>query len=170
MLPSTPIGTPTPQVGYNVYDVSAAPRKINEAPLTATTLADPRIVWGEKRCYAVRSVATVAGAAVESDASAPTCDTLTDTFPPVAPKGLRSVAGERTISLIWDPNTETDLAGYLVFRGTGGDLQPITPAPILDTTFSDAVEPGVRYVYAIKAVDKAGNASPFSERVEETAR
>lgn len=170
VLPSQPIGAAAPQIGYNVYDVSAAPRKLNAAPVTGTTLTDSHVTWGEKRCYAVRAVETVAGASVESDASAPACKTLTDTFPPAAPKGLRSVAGDRTISLIWDPNTEADLAGYLVFRGTGADLQPVTPAPIQDTTFTDAVQPGAHYVYAIKAVDKAGNASPYSERVEETAR
>jgi len=36
--------------------------------------------------------------------------------------------------------------------------------------FSDRVPPGARYVYALVAVDTAGNASPPSERVEETAR
>ncbi len=44
------------------------------------------------------------------------------------------------------------------------------PKPIEDTTFRDGVRPGVHYVYAVRAVDKAGNVSPFSNRVEETAR
>ena len=57
-----------------------------------------------------------------------------------------------------------------MFRGTGDKLDQITPAPISDPTFTDGVEPGVRYVYAIKAVDKAGNTSTWSERVEEMAR
>ena len=171
VLPSRPIGAAVPRRGFNVYDVSAAPQKITKEPVADAKVVDPRIAWGEKRCYAVRAVTIVGGASVESDASPSRCETLTDTFPPLAPKGLRSVAGERTISLIWDPNTETDLAGYLVFRSVaGGELQPITAAPIPDTTFSDGVQPDVRFVYAIKAVDKAGNASPFSERVEETAR
>ncbi len=171
LLPSRPLGSAVPTIAYNVYDVSGPqPQKVNKEPLTDLHAADPRVAWGEKRCYVVRAVAVAAGATVESDSSAPACDTLKDTFPPAAPKGLRSVAGERTISLIWDPNTEADLAGYLVFRGTGAELQPITPTPIQDTNFSDAVEPGVHYFYAIKAVDRAGNASPLSERVDETAR
>ena len=33
-----------------------------------------------------------------------------------------------------------------------------------------SVQAGVRYVYAVRAVDKAGNASPPSNRVDETAR
>ena len=49
-------------------------------------------------------------------------------------------------------------------------LQPITPAPILEPSFKDTVQPGVAYVYAVRAVDKAGNLSAVSARVVETAR
>jgi hypothetical protein len=171
VLPSKPIGLQPPSIAYNVYDVSAdAATKITKTPVTDTKVADPRIAWGEKRCYTVRAVETVAGLTIESDAAPPACETLTDTFAPAAPKGLRSIAGERSINLIWDPNSESDLAGYLVFRGTGDKLDQITPAPIADPTFTDGVQPGVRYVYAVKAVDKAGNSSAWSERVEEMAR
>ena len=51
--------------------------------------------------------------------------------------------------------------------------RPITPTPIRETTYRDTtVTPGVRYVYAIVAVDRATppNMSPQSTRVEETAR
>ena len=172
VLPSRPLGSAAPTLAYNVYDVSTdTPQKVNKEPLAEPALADPRMAWGEKRCYAVRAVAIVAGATVESNSTPPECKTLTDTFPPAPPKGLRSVPGERTISLIWDPNGESDLAGYLVFRAKAGEpLAPMTPQPIQDTTFTDTVEPGVRYTYALEAVDKAGNPSAFSERVDETAR
>ena len=171
VLPSKPIGLQPPSIAYNVYDVSAdAATKITKTPVTDTKASDPRIAWGEKRCYTVRAVETVAGLTIESDAAPPACETLTDTFAPAAPKGLRSIAGDRSINLIWDPNSESDLAGYLVFRGSGDRLDQITPAPIADPTFTDGVQPGVRYVYAIKAVDKAGNSSAWSERVEEVAR
>jgi hypothetical protein len=42
--------------------------------------------------------------------------------------------------------------------------------PVLETSFNDNVPAGTRYVYAVQAVDKAGNASAPSNRVEETAR
>jgi hypothetical protein len=79
------------------------------------------------------------------------------------------------MNLIWDANAEPDLAGYLVLRGEapGDSLQPVTPQPIHDTKFTDTtVKAGVRYVYAIVAVDKATppNRSVPSARVEETAR
>ena len=80
--------------------------------------------------------------------------------------------GQASIDLIWDPNNERDLAGYIVLRGTGdgSSLQPVTTAPIQTPSFKDDVTAGVRYVYAVEAVDKAGNVSARSNLVEETAR
>jgi len=168
VLPSHPIGLSAPTIGYNVYEGET---KITKTPTAETKVTDPRITWGERRCYSVRAATTIGDATVESRASPEACETLVDTFPPAAPKSLNAVAGERSISLIWDANTEKDLAGYLVFRGReGGPLEPITPAPIQETTFTDAVDPGVRFTYAVQAVDRAGNASDFSARVEEVAR
>jgi hypothetical protein len=97
---------------------------------------------------------------------------LVDTFPPAAPKGLQAVATEGVINLIWDANTEADLDGYILLRGIapGGELASITPSPVRETAFRDPVPAGVRYVYALRAVDKAGNASQPSERLEEAAR
>ena len=46
----------------------------------------------------------------------------------------------------------------------------LVAAPVLETSFNDTVQPGVRFVYAVRAVDKAGNASAPSNTVEETAR
>ena len=108
-------------------------------------------------------------------ASPVTCVTPKDTFPPAAPKSLAAVAGPGAISLIWDANEEADLAGYVVLRGEapGAELRAITSEPIRETTYRDTtVQPGVRYVYAVVAVDRATpqNVSAQSNRVEETAR
>jgi hypothetical protein len=48
-------------------------------------------------------------------------------------------------------------------------LQPITDL-VQETTFRDQVMPGVRFIYAVKAVDRAANQSPPSKTVEEAAR
>ena len=68
-----------------------------------------------------------------------------------------------------------DLAGYVVLRGeaAGGELLPLFEAPLRESTYRDtAAKPGVRYAYAVVAVDKATppNRSSLSNRVEETAR
>ena len=199
VLPGRPIGPPAPARGYHVYDVSplkpdstpaagaapvpptppgtppVPPGRLTTTPLTATEFEDTRITWGSERCYAVRTVETVDTVSIESTTQPPACVTLVDTFPPAAPKGLAAVATEGAISLIWEPGTDKDLAGYLVLRAEapGATLQPITPAEIRETTYRDAgVKGGVHYVYAVIAVDSAKppNRSAESNKVEETAR
>jgi hypothetical protein len=158
-------------LGYHVYEPMAE-TPLTEHPLTETRYVDRRIEWGAERCYAVRTVETVDGLSVESDLSGVACATLTDTFPPGAPTGLTAVAAQGAISLVWDASSAADLAGYLVLRAIApaNTLVPVTPTPIEETTFTDHVAAGARVTYAVRAVDKAGNASPLSNRIEETAR
>lgn len=169
-----PAGATTAPLTFNVYlPDGGAP--LNASPLTAPAFERQGIEFGKEQCFVVRTVAMVGTVAVESAASERACTTPSDVFAPAAPKGLSAVAGSGVISLIWDANTEPDLAGYVVLRGEapGDTLQPLTPSPIRDTTFRDTtVKPGVRYVYAIVAVDRATppNTSAQSTRVEETAR
>ena len=171
-------------VGYNVYPASpappagtppSAPAPLNPKPLDVTTYTHQGAKAGEEQCFVVRSTAAVGAMTVESDPSEPICVTPADTFPPNAPTGLAAVSGPGVINLIWDANTDADLAGYLVLRGEapGDTLQPLTPQPIRETRYVDrAVQPGVTYVYAVVAVDRAAtpNRSALSNRVQETAR
>jgi hypothetical protein len=177
-----------PGVAYNVYSQAvpaagsgaagvpvSAPVPLNPAPLQTLTHANPGAAAGKEQCFVVRSVATVGAAAIESDPSDPICVTPRDTFAPVAPKGLAAVSGSGVVNLIWDPNTDADLAGYLVLRGEapGDTLQPLAPEPIKETRYADrSVKPGTSYVYAIVAVDRATppNRSALSNKVTETAR
>ncbi len=170
---------------YNVYepppaDASSpagvvAPAPLNGAPLNATVYEDARLQFGVERCYVVRTVEEGGGVTVESLASPAACITPTDVFPPAAPRNLAAVGSEGAVNLIWEPNTEGDLAGYLVLRAVadGSALTAITPAPVKETTYRDTgVVAGTRYVYAVVAVDTATpqNVSVESNRVEETAR
>ena len=174
VLPARIIGVTRPAITYNVYDASDPDTmiKLTAAPIAEPKYTDSRIAWGVKRCYTVRAAERVAGAVIEGEAAPARCETLADTFAPAAPKGVTAIASDGAINLIWEPNAEKDLAGYLVLRGaaTAGTLEPITPAPIQETSFKDGVQRGVPYVYSVKAVDKAGNQSPPSPRVTETAR
>ena len=159
---------------FNVYS-GGTTAPLNPAPLSGTTFERPGVVLGKEECFVVRTAVTRGKLTIESPASQPACVTAVDTFPPAPPKGLSVVATAGAMSLIWEANTESDLAGYVVLRGEvpGDKLQAITATPIRDTTYRDAtVVPGVRYVYAIVAVDRATppNTSAQSARVEETAR
>jgi hypothetical protein len=87
--------------------------------------------------------------------------------------GLAAVASTAVINLIWDANSEPDLAGYIVLRGEAPDgrLQPLMTEPFKETRYTDrTARPGVRYAYVIVAVDKTGNRSAPSNRVEDAAR
>ncbi len=177
-----PIVNSAPAFTYNVYEVSrrpspplALPVPLNASPLQASPYEDARVEFGVERCYVVRTVDTLDGFSVKSEASPLACVTPIDTFPPARPAGLIAVGDERAISLIWAASTEEDLGGYLILRGRASDetLQRLMQVPILETTYLDTtVEGGVRYVYAIVAVDTATppNESAPSERVEELAR
>jgi hypothetical protein len=182
VLRSEPVFGELAPLAFNVYEVSADGSPIgdgvtplNRAPIGGASFNDPRLAMGVERCYIVRSVQRMGTAQIESEASARACVIPIDTFPPAAPSGLTAVGSEGAISLIWEASASIDIAGYLVLRGEapGETLQALTPASIRETTFRDtAVRPGVRYVYAVVAVDgaKPPNQSPESNRVEESAR
>ena len=159
---------------FNVYTPDGA-TPLNAAPLSATAYERAGVTFGTEECFVVRTAVVRAAATLESAPSAPQCVTPMDIFPPAAPRGLAAVGVAGAVNLIWEANAESDLAGYLILRGEapGDTLQAITAAPIRETTYRDgAVQPGVRYVYAVVAVDRATppNLSPQSARVEETAR
>lgn len=153
------------------------PTPINTAPLDVLTFDDPLTsLDGRERCYVIRSVRGQGTQAVEGDASAPRCVVPMDDVAPEPPSGLRTVSSQGAIVLIWVPNAEPDVAGYLILRGEAGDatLTPVTDTVVTDATYTDrTVKPGVRYVYAVKAIDTRlprPNVSDESARVEETAR
>jgi hypothetical protein len=181
LLASRPLVPVPGPYSYNVYEVPArvpegtvAP-PVNAQPLSGLAYEDPRVEFGVARCFAVRTIQAVGSLTIESEPTEAACVTAVDTFPPAAPANLAAVASAGAISLIWEPNIEADLAGYLVLRAEapGETLQPVTPDPVAETTYRDTdLRPGVRYVYAVVAVDTAEppNRSPESNRVQETAR
>ncbi len=164
-----------PPLGFNVYRREDTAAVLNPAPLAEPKFEIGNVVYGKEQCFVVRTVQTLQNVTLESAPSAPACLTPLDKFPPAAPKGLRTVAEDGAVSLVWDQNADADLDGYLVLRGDapGDTLLPITPQPIKDASYRDAtVTPGVRYVYVVVAVDTAAprNQSPPSAREEVTAR
>jgi hypothetical protein len=147
------------------------PVAMNPGPMSATTIKDA-VDFGLERCYTVRAQRgeTLSGP------SSRVCVTPRDVFPPGPPVGLAVVPSEGAINLIWEPNTESDLGGYLVLRRGPGDatLRQLTSAPIGDARYRDnAVEPGAQYSYAVVAVDRQvpqPNISAPSVTVDEIAR
>ncbi|MFP5348131.1 MAG: PA14 domain-containing protein, partial [Actinomycetes bacterium] len=89
----------------------------------------------------------------------------TDTTAPVAPAGLVATPATNAVDLAWTANTEADLAGYAVYRGPSAPVDttgtPLSGTTLLTTpVFSDTTAAvGTTYVYAVVAVDSAGNRS-----------
>ena len=95
-------------------------------------------------------------------------------FPPAVPSGLQAVfssVGQKPfIDLTWAPDTESDLAGYLVYRRTAGSaFTAVTAAPVKAPAWRDNdVHPGQKYFYTVTAVDVRGNQSAQSAPAEES--
>ena len=114
---------------------------------------------------------------LRSDPSATITFVMRDTFPPAIPSGLAAVANpasdtnkQPSIDLSWDPDTDADLAGYLVYRqtGTSGEFTRLTPTPVTPAAFSDlTATPGQRYTYRVTAIDTTGNESKPTAEVQE---
>jgi hypothetical protein len=167
---------------YDVYEVPrnatpdapiAVPTPLTSEPVAATEFAQSDISLGTERCFAIRAVDIIDGVHVRGPASPTACAAFADTFVPSAPRDLVAVAVPGGVNLIWEPSEAKDVAGYVVLRGQAGSdtLTPLIETPLTTPSYRDeAVTAGVRYVYAVVAVDRAGNRSAESNRVEETAQ
>ena len=85
-----------------------------------------------------------------------------------APTNLAAVAGDGSVSLDWDDNSETGLAGYNLYRAFAPGLyysmvntEPISPSNFTDTTTNN----GSQYYYKVTARGTGGNESEFSNVV-----
>lgn len=87
-----------------------------------------------------------------------------DSVAPAAPQAVATVTGDGRVTLSWVRNTEPDLGGYRVYRGTTGYTGPFSSiGSTTATTYVDnAVVNGVTYYYAVAAYDLAGNESELS--------
>jgi fibronectin type 3 domain-containing protein len=97
-------------------------------------------------------------------------NTGSDTEPPLSPQGVVSTESSAGITLNWDKNTETDLAGYNVRRSTtpGGPYATIASG-ISESGYSDSgLSPVATYYYVVTAVDTANNESLFSKELKAT--
>jgi hypothetical protein len=153
-----------------------------EIPIAAESsgrLLDSSFEWGKTYAYRATVVTVVAAAngeqGVEGDDTPPVSILAHDIFPPATPSGLQAVfsgPGQRLfIDLVWTPNSESDLAGYNIYRheqGTEG--AKINSELVKAPAFRDTeVLSGHQYFYSITAVDVRGNQSPHSEDASETA-
>ena len=139
---------------------------------------DKTIEWGKTYTYRIAGVttATVNGKEqrIEGDPSPAATVEARDTFPPAVPTGLQAVASgvgqPPFIDLTWAPNTDSDLAGYNVYRHEEGQAPVKINAELVKAPAyrDERVERGHKYFYAVTAVDLRGNESGRSPETSES--
>jgi hypothetical protein len=161
--------SPAGSGGYiGLSDLDAAP---------SGSYLDQTFEWETKYQYRITSVTEVRAdnrqGSVEGDDSRSIEVFTKDVYPPGQPVGLQAVfssVGQKPfVDLTWAPNSESDVAGYNVFRRTGaGEWQKLNPKAIQVPSFrDDTVQPGTSYQYSVTAVDLRGNESPRSAPTSE---
>jgi hypothetical protein len=152
---------------------------------------DRSIHFGESYAYRAERVAqvTVGGEKLELDGplSAPVRIDALQEFPPAVPTGVAAVAtaaengAPAAIDLSWQANSETDFAGYAVYRrdvtatgeaGASGQdawARVSGAQPVVGPGFHDGnVQAGHTYAYAVSAIDQEGHESARSAEAQET--
>ncbi len=88
-----------------------------------------------------------------------------------APSNLSASAGDGSVSLGWDDNPESGIAGYNIYRTffSGSAGTKINDTPITSSSYDDEnLNNGTTYYYTVRAVDKGGNESEGSLEVSAT--
>ncbi len=94
-------------------------------------------------------------------------------LPPDTPSGLTALISNYgdAVILEWTPNSELDIAGYLIYRsessGEGFTLINTTASHMILYT-DDTITEGSTYYYVIQAFDNIGQNSTFSPEIEIT--
>ncbi len=93
-----------------------------------------------------------------------------DNLPPAKPTGLKAVPDGNDITVTWNPNTEPDLDGYLLYRDgvlvnvpENGVIGPLKNYLIKETTYLDEGVSDGEHIYIVYAMDFAGNISEPSD-------
>ena len=153
--------------------VVAQPNAGNEA----MTFVDIGIEWQKHYDYWITPVTlwqgTVIKGEVEGDDSPVVSVFADDKFPPAVPENLQAVFSgmpqQPFIDLTWSPATDSDLAGYNVYRHVGDEAPVKINSELIKTpSFRDTdVKPGMKYFYAVSAVDVRSNESARSMEASE---
>jgi fibronectin type 3 domain-containing protein len=74
-------------------------------------------------------------------------------------------------TVAWDANTETDLAGYKLYKGTSSGQYgaPIATLPTTATSYkATGLQKGSAYFFVVTAFDTSGNEGPRSNELTVT--
>jgi hypothetical protein len=155
--------------GYRIYRSNTGARGSFEmiGETAAPPYRDRQFEFGHTYYYRVRAIFGEPGHWAMSDDSQLAKITPRDTFPPAAPQGLTGIYAAGGVELVWTANSESDLAGYNVYRLENPPPRRLNGELLRTPVFRDTnAEPGKTLTYYVTAVDLAGNESKPSEKVE----
>jgi len=159
--------------GYNLYrsqnDINYS--KINAGLITATGYTDNSVTAGTTYYYKLSAldIGDNESSLTGSQSATPT------NVPPDVPTGLSALAGNQKVDLVWNPNAESDLAGYNLYRSQDTvNYTKISPGIIIAEDYSDTnVVDGNTYYYKLTAEDSVGleslQTTPAAATVDNTA-
>ena len=128
----------------------------------ATVFVDRDARTDRSYSYRVAALVNFHGTEIVGDSASVSNVVPRDFIPPAPPKGLVAVQTGRGIELLWQQNSEIDIAGYRVYRREpGGLITQLNRKPVREPRFidRDRLETG-KYSYWVTAVD---NAQPPNE-------
>jgi hypothetical protein len=160
-------------------DAIAGEIPVDEAGVAHFT--DSSFDWEKTYLYRITAVSIAKRSdrevQVEGDDSVPVRVIAHDVFPPSVPAGLQAAySGEGQkpfVDLIWAPVTNSDLAGYNVYRSEANGAAErmaikLNSELVKTPSYRDnAVASGKTYNYSVSAVDVRGNESQRSEETSE---
>ncbi|MEM7584043.1 MAG: endonuclease [Acidobacteriota bacterium] len=161
--------------GYHVYRATSASGpfgRVNGALVGVNSFTDSAVTNGTVYFYRVTAVDTSSNESADSNQVSATPDSsIPDTTAPAAPTGLGATSGDAQVQLSWSANSESDLAGYHIYRATSasGPFSRVNGSLVTATSFLDSgLTNGTTYYHLITAVDLSGNESADSPTVSAT--
>lgn len=175
------------QLRYRIYRRDESTNKdtiAGEVPLDESGPAhftDSTLEWEKTYLYRITAVSILkrpdSEVQIEGDDTPPVRVIAYDVFPPAIPAGLQAAysgEGQKSfIDLIWAPVTNSDLAGYNIYRSEyrnemNGPAIKLNSELVKSPAYRDsAVTSGKTYTYTVSAVDVRGNESQQSEPTSE---
>jgi fibronectin type 3 domain-containing protein len=136
------------------------------SPTTTFTDTGPGIVNGTLYFYVVSALNSAGESANSVEVS------TRPNIPPAPPTGLAAAPGTTQISLTWNANIESNLAGYNIYRSTssGGPFTVrLNSSLVVTTSYTDTgLTDGTTYFYVVRAVNNSNQESGNSNQASET--
>ncbi|MBN1766242.1 MAG: hypothetical protein JW860_13360 [Sedimentisphaerales bacterium] len=156
--------------GYNVYRSTTSGSgysQLNGSLLSSSDYTDNSVTNGTTYYYVITAVDTSDNESGYSneDSATPAAPT-----PPAAPTGLAAMAGDGSVDLDWNDNSEPDLSHYNMYRSTtSGSGYSQIATDVSGSSYDDnTAANGTTYYYVVTAVDTEDSESGFSNEASAT--